>query len=91
MNESAEFHGGGSLLQCLEQKAVSLLTIPPDTQTAVSRIAKGVTLKARLALYKVCWKDLGYFDSNVLAAFDPVVADGVDVTSKSIGGRDGIV
>ncbi|KAM6541633.1 hypothetical protein CsatB_006080 [Cannabis sativa] len=55
-----------------------------------SGIAKGVAPKARLAVYKVCWKDSGCFDSDILAAFDAAVNDGVDVISISIGGGDGI-
>ncbi|KAL6270811.1 hypothetical protein ACE6H2_027722 [Prunus campanulata] len=55
-----------------------------------SGIAKGVAPKARLAVYKVCWKESGCFDSDILAAFDAAVNDGVDVISISIGGGDGI-
>ncbi|KAK7409764.1 hypothetical protein VNO78_00060 [Psophocarpus tetragonolobus] len=53
-------------------------------------VAKGVAPKARLAIYKVCWKNSGCFDSDILAAFDAAVTDGVDVISMSIGGGDGI-
>ncbi|KAF3434691.1 hypothetical protein FNV43_RR21776 [Rhamnella rubrinervis] len=55
-----------------------------------SGIAKGVAPKARLAVYKVCWKNAGCFDSDILAAFDTAVNDGVDVISISIGGGDGV-
>ncbi|KAF8406597.1 hypothetical protein HHK36_008685 [Tetracentron sinense] len=55
-----------------------------------SGVAKGVAPKARLAVYKVCWKSSGCFDSDILAAFDRAVADGVDVISISIGGGDGV-
>ncbi|XWS67745.1 hypothetical protein CRYUN_Cryun04dG0031800 [Craigia yunnanensis] len=53
-------------------------------------IAKGVAPKARLAVYKVCWKNSGCFDSDILAAFDAAVNDGVNVISISIGGGEGI-
>ncbi|XP_058213113.1 subtilisin-like protease SBT1.6 [Rhododendron vialii] len=53
-------------------------------------IAKGVAPKARLAVYKVCWKNSGCFDSDILEAFDTAVKDGVNVISISIGGGDGI-
>ncbi|KAL5791182.1 hypothetical protein ACOSQ2_006070 [Xanthoceras sorbifolium] len=55
-----------------------------------SGVAKGVAPKSRLAVYKVCWKNSGCFDSDILAAFDAAVNDGVDVISISIGGGDGI-
>lgn len=55
-----------------------------------SGVAKGVAPKARLAVYKVCWKNSGCFDSDILAAFDTAVSDGVDVISISIGGGDGV-
>ncbi|PKA45877.1 Subtilisin-like protease [Apostasia shenzhenica] len=53
-------------------------------------IAKGVAPKARVAVYKVCWKGSGCLDSDILAGFDRAVADGVDVISVSIGGGDGV-
>jgi hypothetical protein len=40
-----------------------------------------VAPKARLTVYKVCWKEFGCFDSNILAAFDSAVFDS-DGTEK---------
>lgn len=46
--------------------------------------AKGIAMKARIAAYKICWK-LGCFDSDILAAMDQAIADGVHVISLSVG------
>lgn len=40
--------------------------------------------KARIAVYKICWSS-GCFDSDILAAMDQAVSDGVDVISLSVG------
>ncbi|KAJ3682591.1 hypothetical protein LUZ60_015164 [Juncus effusus] len=55
-----------------------------------SGVAKGVAPKARIAAYKVCWKNSGCLDSDILAGFDKAVSDGVNVISLSIGGGDGV-
>ncbi|KAL9275628.1 Subtilisin-like protease SBT1.4-like protein [Drosera capensis] len=46
--------------------------------------ARGMATKARVAIYKICWS-LGCYDSDILAAFDRAVSDGVDVISLSVG------
>uniref|UniRef100_A0A0D9VLT2 Subtilisin-like protease n=1 Tax=Leersia perrieri TaxID=77586 RepID=A0A0D9VLT2_9ORYZ len=46
--------------------------------------AVGMSPAARIAAYKICWKS-GCYDSDILAAFDEAVADGVDVISLSVG------
>ncbi|TVU28897.1 hypothetical protein EJB05_20435, partial [Eragrostis curvula] len=46
--------------------------------------AVGMAPGARIAAYKICWTS-GCYDSDILAAFDEAVADGVDVISLSVG------
>lgn len=50
-----------------------------------SGVAIGVAPKARIAVYKICWKN-GCMDSDILAGFDKAVEDGVNVISISVGG-----
>ncbi|KAF6174544.1 hypothetical protein GIB67_017127 [Kingdonia uniflora] len=47
-------------------------------------VAVGMAPKARIAVYKICW-DKGCVDSDILAAIEKAVEDGVDVISMSIG------
>lgn len=47
--------------------------------------ASGMRYKSRIAAYKACWV-LGCFNSDILAAMDSAVSDGVDVLSLSLGG-----
>ncbi|GLU15915.1 hypothetical protein SLE2022_323680 [Rubroshorea leprosula] len=50
-----------------------------------SGTARGMATKARVAIYKVCWLS-ACFGSDILAAMDKAVQDGVDIMSLSLGG-----
>ncbi|KAK8264612.1 hypothetical protein V6Z12_D12G120700 [Gossypium hirsutum] len=48
-------------------------------------LAGGVRYTSRIAVYKACWSQ-GCASSDILAAIDQAIADGVDVLSLSLGG-----
>ncbi|KAL5705990.1 hypothetical protein ACHQM5_024209 [Ranunculus cassubicifolius] len=46
--------------------------------------ARGAVPSARIAAYKACWEGHCH-SSDILAAFDDAISDGVDIISLSIG------
>ncbi|XP_077231150.1 subtilisin-like protease SBT1.7 isoform X2 [Tasmannia lanceolata] len=50
--------------------------------------ARGMASKARIAMYKACWAGHGCADSDILAAIEKAIEDGVHVLSLSLGAND---
>ncbi|KAF9621843.1 hypothetical protein IFM89_028431 [Coptis chinensis] len=51
--------------------------------------ARGMASKARISVYKICWRN-GCAETDILAALDSAVDDGVDVISISVGIQAGL-
>ncbi|GKV45921.1 hypothetical protein SLEP1_g52946 [Rubroshorea leprosula] len=91
MNETSEYKsprdsdGHGTHTASI---AAGRYVFPASTLGYAQGVAAGMAPKATLAAYKVCWNS-GCYDSDILAAFDAAVADGVDIISLSVGGNGG--
>jgi hypothetical protein len=49
-------------------------------------VTRSMTPKVRVVAYSVCWKGVGFLDSDSLTRFDRAVANGVDGLLGSISG-----
>ncbi|KAI3936651.1 hypothetical protein MKX01_034080 [Papaver californicum] len=76
---------GGHGTHCASIAAGSSVKNVGFHQFAVGE-AKGVATGARIAVYKICWSK-GCSGSDIVAAMDQALEDGVDVISLSVGGK----
>lgn len=59
--------------------------VPSELLGNTFGLVSGMAPRARIAMYKACWNNAGCFGSDLVAAIDQAVADGVDVINYSIG------
>jgi hypothetical protein len=58
---------------------------PTGPAAAFGRVS-GIAPRARIAMYKACWTNIGCAVSDSVAAIEQAIEDGVDVLNFSVGG-----
>ena len=80
MNSARDYSGNGTLVSSMAA-GNHVNQVSPFGYT--KGMAIGVAPRAKIALYKVLWKE-GYEEADVLAAIESAIVDGVDVINFSI-------
>jgi subtilisin family serine protease len=60
--------------------------VAPTGPAAVFGSISGIAPRARIAMYKACWTNVGCAVSDSVAAIEQAIEDGVDVLNFSVGG-----
>lgn len=80
MNSARDYSGNGTLVSSI---AAGNYVNQVSHFGYAKGMAIGVAPRAKIAMYKVLWKE-GYEEADVLAAIESAIVDGVDVINFSI-------